>query len=210
METITKSERGFSYVGLLILLAIMGVVSAAALQLGKVTHRRVAEEALLDIGREISQALDSYRRATPPGQPDAPLELQDLLKDDRFPEPVRHQRKLYADPLTGKSEWGLLRAEDNLRIIGVFSLSEEKPVKVANFDLRFQDFAGKSSYSQWIFRALADSTGTGLPGVRKGPSSPRDLTSPMSLIDEPAMRPAAKDSPPANPGGLISPMEAAE
>ena len=203
-------ERGFSYVGLLALIAIMGVVSAAAVQLGMVTHRRVAEEALLDVGREFSQALESYRRMTPPGKPDAPLELHQLLRDDRFPAPVRHQRKLYADPLTGKAEWGLVRADEDKRILGIFSLSEAKPVKVANFEMAFQEFVGKASYKQWIFRAQSGAPQIGGIGVRKGPSSPRDLMPPMSLSEEPESKPSTVSPPPAGAGGLISPMDVAD
>ena len=207
--------------GLLILLAIMGIVAAAALKIGNVTHRRVAEEALLDVGREFSEALESYQRVTPVGQPDEPLNLQDLLKDTRFPWVVRHLRKMYNDPITGQAEWGLLRSELTKRIVGVYSLSEIKPVKIGNFDAFFQSFSNKTSYQQWVFSgALVGAAGNGNAGGNL-------LISPMSLSDAatvstyssksssqitlpadtvvPANTPATPAS--VNPNALISPMQ---
>lgn len=154
-------EAGFAYLGLLFLLTIMGVVGAAAVQVGAVVHRRAAEEALLSTGAEFSRALESFRRATPAGQPDEPASLQDLLRDPRFPGVVRHLRSLYPDPLTGMQQWGIQRSEDSGRIAGIYSLSEGRPIKVANFDARFQGFTGKQRYREWMFTsALAGAGGT--------------------------------------------------
>ncbi|MFC3110102.1 type II secretion system protein [Undibacterium arcticum] len=143
--------KGFTYIGLLIFIAIIGVASAATLRLGSVLLRRAAEEELLDIGEEFRQALISYANASPVGPPGAPRSLQDLLKDPRYPRPVRHLRKLYADPITGRTEWGTLEAVDGNGIVGVYSLSDAKPIKIENFDPMFQDFAGKTSYRDWLF-----------------------------------------------------------
>ena len=120
-----KQPNGFAYIGVLILLAIMGLVSLTALQMGKVVHRRVAEQALLDVGGEFGQALESYRRATPTGLTEQPPSLQELLRDSRFPGVVLHLRKLYDDPMTGMAEWGVIRADDTKGIIGIFSLSTD-------------------------------------------------------------------------------------
>jgi type II secretory pathway pseudopilin PulG len=231
-----KTSGGFTYMGLLILLAIMGIVASAALKISNITHRRVAEEALLDVGREFSEALESYRQVTPVGQPDEPLNLQDLLKDTRFPTVVRHLRKLYNDPITGQAEWGLLRSDLTRRIVGVYSLSNVQPVKIGNFDAFFRGFANKSSYQQWVFSgALVGVVANG------GTAEIGSLISPMSLSDAatvstyssksssqiaapvtpatPAATPAAAanvpvnsaapDTPaaPANPNSLISPMQ---
>jgi type II secretory pathway pseudopilin PulG len=210
-----RSGAGFAYLGLLILLAIMGVVGAAALQLGKVTHRRAAEEALLDVGSEFGQALENYRRASPAGRPDAPLELQELLKDPRSPGTLRHLRKLYADPLTGKQEWGTLRSPDSNRILGVYSLSDARPIKIANFDPQFQDFAGKSSYRQWVFTRGQGGAAVAAGGAAGSASSGGTLITPMELADPAEAAPAAahpaETSPPAaasgSPSGLVSPRD---
>lgn len=144
---------GFTYLGLLILVAIIGIASAATLQTGAVLQRRAAEEELLEIGAEFRAALISYANATPAGQPRAPHSLQDMLKDPRYPNARRHLRKLYTDPITGKEGWGTVQAPDGTGIVAVYSLSEAVPIKIGNFDVAFQSFTGKTSYRDWQFMA---------------------------------------------------------
>ena len=93
----------------------------------------------------------SYANATPVGQKRAPSSLQDLLKDPRYPSARRHLRKLYVDPITGKDEWGTLVAPDGSGLIGVYSLSDAKPIKVDLFENGFQHLAGSMSYRDWVF-----------------------------------------------------------
>jgi type II secretory pathway pseudopilin PulG len=154
-------QAGFAYVALLILLVILGMVGASLLQLGVVAHRRTAEQALLDIGAAYGDALESYRKLTPTGQPDAPTALRDLLKDPRFAAPVRHLRQLYADPITGATEWGIVTARGQPGIIGIHSLSRAKPIKIGNFSVRFKGFESKPQYADWIFLRLEQ---PGAPG----------------------------------------------
>ena len=144
-------SAGFTYLGLLMLLAVIALVGAAGVKLGVLSHRRVAEQALLETGAAFGAALRSYARATPRGQSEAPRTLQDLLKDPRFPGVVRHLRRIFADPLTGKEEWGLVQGDQDEGIVAVYSLSQGRPIKLANFDARFIDFEGKRSYSEWKF-----------------------------------------------------------
>ena len=145
---------GFTFLGLLIIIAIIGLTSATALQVGALLQRRAAEQDLLAIGNEFRNALISYANATPPGQKHFPSSLQDLLKDPRYPNIRRHLRKLYADPLTGKSDWGTVMAPDGSGIIGVYSLSTATPIKIGHFDAPFQDFEGKRSYREWKFMGV--------------------------------------------------------
>lgn len=142
---------GFTYIGLLILIAIIGIASTATLQVGSILQRRAAEEALLDVGAQFQQALLSYANATPTGQQRFPRSLQDLLKDPRYPGVRRHLRQLYIDPLTGNNEWGVIQTPDAKGILGVYSLSTESPIKIGNFDAGFRDFDGKTSYQEWRF-----------------------------------------------------------
>jgi type II secretory pathway pseudopilin PulG len=144
-------NSGFTYLSLLILIAIIGIVSTASLQIGVFLQRHAAEEELLEIGAEFRNALISYANSTPAGHKRTPSSLQDLLKDPRYPNPRRHLRKLYIDPITGKDEWGILELSEGSGIIGVHSLSDKQPIKIGNFDAAFQDFAGKSSYMEWKF-----------------------------------------------------------
>ncbi|MDW3682865.1 type II secretion system protein [Cupriavidus sp. CV2] len=147
----TRRARGFGYIGLVLMVAVIGVAAAATLRLGAVAQRRAAEEELLAIGTEFRDAFISYANATPPGQPRTPPSLQALLKDPRYPTPRRHLRKLYVDPLTGEDGWGTIQAVPGPGIMGVYSMSNGKPIKIGNFDLRFQDFEGKTTYREWKF-----------------------------------------------------------
>ena len=124
-----RSERGFSYIGLMILIAILSVSAAAAIQVGSITQRREAEEELLAVGLEFKAAVRSYFESTPVGTPSAaPRTLNDLLKDPRFPAPKRHLRKIYNDPLTGSADWGIVRSADG-GILGVYSLAPGTPIR---------------------------------------------------------------------------------
>jgi type II secretory pathway pseudopilin PulG len=106
-------EHGFTYLSVVILVATIGLVTAATLRMGVVMQRAAAEQELLRIGAEFSDALQSYAAATPPGQPAFPPSLKELLKDPRFPQVRRHLRRIYVDPMTGKPEWGLIRTGVN-------------------------------------------------------------------------------------------------
>lgn len=168
-QTTVISHRlsgGFTYVGVLILIAIIGIASAATVQVGSVVQRREAEQELLEIGIEFQNALISYANATPPGQLRTPKTLQDLVKDPRNPKPVRHLRKIYADPLTGKAEWGLVQSPDGAGIIGIYSLSDAKPIKIGNFEVMFKDFEGKESYRDWKFIYVVQPAGIPRPGTK--------------------------------------------
>jgi type II secretory pathway pseudopilin PulG len=146
-----RFDTGFTYLGLIIMVAIIGIAAAATLQVGSVLQRHAAEQELLEIGSEFQVALQSYANATPAGKPQSPANLQELLKDPRYPNPRRHLRKIYADPITGKEEWGTIPTLDGRGIIGVFSLAEGTPIKIGNFSPPFQSFEGKTTYRDWVF-----------------------------------------------------------
>nr|WP_315484273.1 type II secretion system protein [uncultured Undibacterium sp.] len=149
-----RKETGFTYIGLLILIAILGIIAAASVQVGSIFQRRIAEETLLDIGAEYQRALLSYANATTNGQRSTPQNLNDLIKDPRYPKVIRHLRRIYNDPLTGKNNWGVIRAKDQNGfngIIGIYSLSDQTPIKIGNFPQTFTHFTNKSSYQEWIF-----------------------------------------------------------
>jgi len=149
-----QNQTGFAYLALLIAIAIIGVAAAATLQLGSILQRRTAEDELLAIGSEFRRALISYSSATPAGQPSYPPTLQALLKDPRYPNMRRHLRKLYFDPLTGTQQWGMVMSIDGKGIVGVYSLSTAKPIKIGNFETQFLGFTDKTSYADWVFMAV--------------------------------------------------------
>lgn len=144
-------QIGFGYIGLLIALAVLSIMVSSALRLGAVVQRRDAELSLFIAGVAFSEALNSYALRSRPGQPEAPLELAELVRDPRFPGIVRHLRSIPVDPITGLADWVLERDEDSGRIIAIHSRSSARPIKVAGFDPLWFDLAGKTSYEEWRF-----------------------------------------------------------
>lgn len=164
----SKHTYGFTYLSVLILLTIIAIASTATLEVASLHQRRAAEEELLEIGLEFRNALLSYADATPAGQAQrAPKILTDLIKDPRYPTTRRYLRKLYADPITGKEEWGTVLSPDGKGIIGMYSLSTQKPIKIANFEPALQDFAGKAAYHDWKFMIAPQQLTLPLPNSTK-------------------------------------------
>lgn len=157
-----SSQSGFTYLSLMIVLAIIGLVTATSIKLGSVLQRSKAEQELLNIGTAFSDALQSYAEATPAGQSTMPATLADLLRDPRFPTPKRHLRKIFVDPVTGRTEWGIVYAGDRTGVVAIYSLSNARPVKISNFPQRFAGFAGALKISDWKFSA-SSMTGSAAP-----------------------------------------------
>ncbi|MGK5036614.1 type II secretion system protein [Janthinobacterium sp. LB3P118] len=194
MPCSARRQRGFTYLGLIIVVAILGLVGAAGLKMGSLLQRQAAEQELLDIGAQFVDALQSYAGATPAGQPQQPPNLAALLRDPRFPQVRRHLRKLYVDPITGRAEWGLLYQPGSQGIIGMHSLSSSAPLKVGNFEARFTGFEGKSQLSEWQFVVGGPVPPAGLALV------PADTAAPPALFPRAAPAPVVpKPAPPEVP-----------
>lgn len=192
-------QEGFTYVGLIILVMIVGLVGAATLKVESLIRRAQAEEELLEVGAEFTRALRSYAAVTPRGQPQQPPSLKELLRDPRFPEPRRHLRKIYIDPITGKDQWGILYIAGDKGVIGVHSLSDTRPLKIANFDSRFQNFENADLISDWRFTTSGQ--GAALPGERREPKPP--LVDPPLKEPLPANRPDVPLGPPVKDEGVV-------
>ena len=155
-----KRTSGFAYVMLLIAIAVLGLFASQALQVGAQVGRRDAEQALLAIGAEYERALSSYAGVALMSTAQAaniaannargPKTLEELLKDPRSPGVKRHLRQIYADPMTGRVEWGLIKDASGY-ILGIYSESSARPIKQANFDTTQLHFEGSEEYSKWIF-----------------------------------------------------------
>jgi type II secretory pathway pseudopilin PulG len=165
-----RYERGFTYIGLVTLITIIGLVGAMTLKADGLLRRAAAEEELLEIGGNFSAALRSYADVTRPGQPRLPRSINDLLRDPRFPEPRRHLRKIFVDPITGKAEWGLICATGDKGVIAIYSLSEARPLKLTKFGTSFSNFEYKGHISDWKFAAAG-------PVYSNGNEAPANRTS---------------------------------
>lgn len=161
--------QGFTYIGLLLAVALLGTLAMTAVSHWHLQSQRDKEQELLFVGNEFRQAIARYAAATKDKGRPFPMRLEDLLLDDRTVEQRRYLRRIYADPMTGRAEWGLVRLA-NGQIIGVHSLAEGQPVKQAGFRPRDQGFAGKSKYSEWLF--LASGSAARLPSAAPLPRRP--------------------------------------
>jgi type II secretory pathway pseudopilin PulG len=197
---VARREAGFTYLGLLILVAILALAASATLTLGSIVQRREAEQRLLEVGAAYRQAIASYLNSSPAGDRRYPGTLADLLRDPRYPGVRRHLRQLYPDPITGKNEWGLVGAPGG-GIMGVHSLSNAKPIKIADFALENESFEEATRYSQWVFiaRPLAPVGGAifaqgGLPPAATQPLSAQPQPQPFSS-PAPMFVPPQNDAP---------------
>ncbi len=157
-----RNQKGFTYLALLAVLVIIGISLGAAGKYWQGVVLRDKEEELLVRGDQYRQAIERYYLAPLPVH-QYPKSIDDLLSDSRFPTAKRHLRQRYKDPFTGEN---FVEIREPGGIIGVRSESEKTPLKQSNFPAPFQDFAGKSRYSDWEFLAIIK------PGLQTVPSAP--------------------------------------
>lgn len=170
---------GFTLIGLLIFIAILGICLAAS---GVIFHQqaqREKEKELLYVGDQIRLAIAQYYEKSPGGNKRFPRTLEDLLLDQRYPATRRYLRRVYKDPMIGSKGWEILPAPDG-GIIGVHSKSKEKPIKMDNFPVGYEEFKNAESYLDWNFvyaipvdaRTPPGNAVTPTPGVRPAPPAP--------------------------------------
>jgi type II secretory pathway pseudopilin PulG len=144
-----RRQAGFTLLGALLLVAALGGGLAAYGELAVHAAQREKEQELLFVGNQFRRAIASYYEKSP-GAKRLPRSLEELVEDKRFPTPQRHLRRLYADPVTGKAQWGVIPGPDG-GIMGVHSLSEARPIKDGGFAARDRIFEGSGRYADWHF-----------------------------------------------------------
>jgi type II secretory pathway pseudopilin PulG len=154
-----RPQHGFTYLAMLLTVAVIGVGLAGTGILWSQSHQREREQELLFIGNQFRQAIELYYQKTPGAEKRYPAKLEDLLEDKRYPVVQRYLRKVYVDPMTGDTRWGLVAAPDG-GVMGVYSLSKAAPIKSGGFAARDQAFEGAAAYSDWQF-FYAPPTGSG-------------------------------------------------
>lgn len=183
--SVLVSQRGFTYIGLLIFIAILGIGLAAS---GVVFHQqsqREKENELLFVGDQIRHAIAQYYEKSPGGNKRFPQALGDLLLDQRYPAMQRYLRRVYKDPMIGSKEWELLRAPDG-GIIGVHSSSKEEPLKRDNFPAGYEDFKDSKSYVDWKF-VYAVPVEDPPPAGNGGTATSQQRTRPAPAVPKPGM-----------------------
>lgn len=157
-----KKQAGFTYMGLLMIVAIAGIGMAGV---GIVWHQesqREREKELLFIGAEYRKAIGSYFESSSSGDKQYPQTLQDLVLDKRFPNIKRHIRQLYADPFAKENKpWNLVLEQGQIR--GVYSTAEIKPIKKFGFASVDESFAEAETYSDWRFIYAPGSSASSAP-----------------------------------------------
>jgi type II secretory pathway pseudopilin PulG len=146
----TGKVRGFTYLGIIFAIALMGVVLAATGTIWSHAAQRAKEIQLMHVGNQFTRAIGLYYERSPGTVKRYPLDLSELLLDSRYLTVQRYLRRIYADPITGKPEWGLVRAPDG-GIMGVYSQSEVEPIKLGNFRKGNERFQNAKRYLDWRF-----------------------------------------------------------
>jgi len=168
----SRSAGGFTYVGLLAVIVLIGLMLAAAGEVAATAAQRDREAQLLWVGHEYRAAIARYwsqRRAYP-------QKLEELLgaAPDALIQ-VRYLRRLYPDPMTNAVDWVLLPGP-NGGILGVASSSKRAPIKTGHFDDADKDFADAKAYGDWHFTFLAGRPAT--PAAPAAPGAPATPTAP--------------------------------
>ena len=149
---VRKPALGFTFIGILIIVAISGIALSGVGIVWHQTIQREHEKELLFIGDQYRAAISSYYESTPGGVKQYPRKLEDLLLDNRFPFVKRHTRRLYDDPMTNNQPWGLIKQQDY--IVGVYSLSQQQAIKKTGFPTIYESFKEATTYNEWKFVAV--------------------------------------------------------
>lgn len=136
-----RRERGFTYLAALLLVAVTGAGLVSAVELWSHARQREKEAELIWIGEQFRQAIGLYHQRSPGAIKRYPEKLEELLEDRRHLTTARYLRRVYPDPMTGKAEWGLVKAPGG-GIMGIHSLSRVRPIR---------QMSAAQTYEQWRF-----------------------------------------------------------
>lgn len=171
MPRVIARSRGFTYLVLLFVIALTAASASAAATYWHIEKRRDAEQELIRIGEEFRAAIRSYYHASTGTVKTFPPSLDDLILDRRYLGIKRHLRKLYVDPMTGRAEWGLVRAPDG-GVMGVHSLANQAATKRLLASSTPQP-AEPNTYGRWLFVYSPDDSNNELSVRPIGLAGPR-------------------------------------
>jgi len=145
-----NGEKGFTYPAVLLLIIITSVSLMVVQKQWSTIVKRDREKELFFRAEQIIFAIKSYYQNSPGGSKQYPRSLKVLLKDNRFPGLKRHLRRLFKDPMTEDGDWGIVY-DGKGSIKGVFSRSQDEPIKKGGFLKKYKLFENKKKYSEWKF-----------------------------------------------------------
>ena len=143
-------QRGFTYVTVMAVVALLGLGLAAIGPRWADQVQREREHDLLRVGGLYAEAIASYHRSSPGSLKRYPPNLENLVLDTRFVGVQRHMRRLYADPMQPGRAWGVLRAEDG-GVIGVYSQDARAPLLKTSRTVGGVNLPPAQRYSDWKF-----------------------------------------------------------
>jgi len=120
-------ERGFTFVELLVVTALVGILASVVMPLARVAMQRQREIELRRTLREMRTAIDHYKDAADqnmlaatelkPGNEGYPPTLEVLVEGvraagDATDRKLKFLRRIPVDPITGAKEWGMRSYQD--------------------------------------------------------------------------------------------------
>jgi general secretion pathway protein G len=122
-------EQGFTFVEMLVVVALVAVLASAAMPLAKVTMQRQRETELRHALREMRTAIDRYKDAVDqgaipasrirPGSEGYPPDLETLVVgveaagQGTGERKLKFLRRIPRDPIAGTDEWGMRCYQDD-------------------------------------------------------------------------------------------------
>ena len=122
-----RSARGYSFIELLVVTAILFILASAVMPLAQVTSQRQREIELRVALRQMRTAIDRFKDAVDqgriatteltPGSEGYPPDLETLvdgvsIQGDASGARLKFLRRIPIDPMTNSTEWGLRAYQD--------------------------------------------------------------------------------------------------
>jgi general secretion pathway protein G len=144
---IRRSERGYTFIELIIVTTILLILASAVQPLARVTLQRSREVELRRSLREMREAIDAFKDAVDtnlipstelkPGSEGYPPDLETLVDgvavaNDASGRKIKFLRRIPIDPMTKSNEWGMRSYQDKAdasrwggqNVYDVYSLAE--------------------------------------------------------------------------------------
>ena len=124
----TRSQRGLSYIEMLVAATVLLILASAAIPLARWDHKRRAEARLKVTLQTMRDAIDQYKKYADEGlimltdveQMGYPTELEELVEGVEIGDPqspdsktIQFLRRIPVDPVTGEADWGLRSYQDD-------------------------------------------------------------------------------------------------